>query len=451
MSFAMTVSNFPTQDACVIVFGRYPRPGHVKTRLIPLLGPLGAADLQRRLTEKIIDTLLSAGYKIRFDYDGAGQRQVRRWLDRAYLEIVPQNGGDLGRRMAASLNSALASGYGRVVLVGTDLPDITADHIHRAIQALDDHDLVLGPSIDGGYWLVGARKPVAIFNHMPWGTDGVLARTMDKARRQGLKTTLLDPLNDIDTPDDLKAWQPRQDGQGPYLSVILPVLNEAERIESAIGQVQSPHTQVIVVDGGSRDRTIELAREQGARVIRCPTGRAVQQNLGARLATGHVLLFLHADTRLPREFDTQLFEILMDPDVVLGAFRFKTDLQTPVMRLIEKAANIRSVRFHLPYGDQGFFMRRSDFWRIGGFPNVPIAEDLLLARRLARIGSIETASGHAVTSARRWRSLGVGRTTLINYLIAGGCLLGIDPTRLAPLYGFWTKKKRQKRSGKTSP
>lgn len=426
----------------MIVFGRYPRPGRVKTRLIPLLGPLGAADLQRRLTERIIDTLLSAGYKVRFDYDGDDRRQVRRWLDRPDLDIVPQNGGDLGRRMAASLDSALARGFGRVVLVGTDLPDITADHIRRAFQALDDHDLVLGPSTDGGYWLVGARKPVAVFDRMPWGTDGVLARTLDTARQQGLKTTLLDPLSDIDTPDDLKAWRPRWNWQNPYLSVVLPVLNEAERIESAISQVQSAHTQIIVVDGGSRDRTVEMAREQGARVISCPTGRAAQQNLGARHATGHVLLFLHADTRLPQEFGTQLFETLLGPDVVLGAFRFKTDLQTPVMRLIEKAANIRSTRFHLPYGDQAFFMRRSDFFRIGGFPNVPIAEDLLLARRLAHIGRIETASGHAVTSARRWRSLGIGRTTLINHLIAGGCLLGIDPARLAPLYGLWTKEKK---------
>lgn len=442
MSFAMTASHLPTQDACVIIFGRYPRPGHVKTRLIKLLGPLGAADMQRRLTEKIIDTLLSAEYKIRFDYDGGGRRQVRRWLDRPHLEIVSQHGGDLGRRMAASLNSALAGGFGRVVLVGTDLPDITANHIHRAVQALDDHDLVLGPSTDGGYWLVGARKPVAVFDHMPWGTAGVLARTLDAARQQGLKTTLLDPLNDIDTPDDLKTCQPHQDWQAPYLSVVLPVLNEAERIESAIGQVQSPHTQVIVVDGGSRDRTVELALKQGAKVVNCPPGRAAQQNLGARHATGRVLLFLHADTRLPPEFGAQLFEILLDPKVVLGAFRFKTDLQTPGMRLIENLANFRSTRFRLPYGDQAFFMRRRDFLRIGGFPNVPIAEDLLLARRLARIGHIETAPGHAVTSARRWRSLGIGRTTLINYLIAGGCLLGIDPARLAPLYGPWTKKKK---------
>jgi hypothetical protein len=253
---------------------------------------------------------------------------------------------------------------------------------------------------------------------------------------------LLDPLNDIDTPDDFKAWQPRQDWQGPYLSVVLPVLNEAERIEKTIGQVQSLHTQVIVVDGGSQDRTVELARKHGAKVVSCPPGRAAQQNLGASHATGRVLLFLHADTRLPPEFEAQLFEILLDPKVVLGAFRFKTDMQAPGMRLIENAANFRSTRFRLPYGDQGFFMRRRDFLRIGGFPNVPIAEDLLLARRLARIGRIETAPGHAVTSARRWRSLGIVRTTLINYLIAGGCLLGIDPARLASLYGLWTKKKK---------
>jgi rSAM/selenodomain-associated transferase 2/rSAM/selenodomain-associated transferase 1 len=429
---------------CIIVFGRYPQPGKVKTRLIPALGSLGAADLQRRLTEKTIDTILKVKQtKTQFCYDGASQSQVRRWLGRPSVSIGPQREGDLGQRMAAALDEALSCGYQQVVLVGTDLPQMTADHIDSAFQTLDDHcDVVLGPSMDGGYWLVGVKRPAALFDDIPWGSDQVLKATLVAAAKQGLSAALLEPLNDIDTPADLEAWRPDGNWQSPFLSVIIPVLNEAEHVQATIRQVRSAHTQVIVVDGGSRDNTVDLSLECGASVLASPPGRAVQQNLAAGEALGRVLLFLHADTRLPDDFKALLFETLMDRSVVLGAFRFKTDQTGLGMRLIEWAANVRSTRFNLPYGDQAFFLRRKLFNGVGGFPEAPIAEDLFLARRLSRLGRVELAKGYAITSARRWRALGMARTTLINYLIAGGCLLGIPPARLAPLYRLGMKRRK---------
>jgi hypothetical protein len=120
--------------------------------------------------------------------------------------------------------------------------------------------------------------------------------------------------------------------------------------------------------------------------------------------------------------------------VALGAFRFATDWDYPAMRWIERAANQRAAYLKWPYGDQAFFMRRDMFDRAGGFPPTAIAEDLFLARRMARLGRIVLAPGTAVTSARRWRERGIGRTTLINYMIAGGCLLGVDPGWLARWY-----------------
>ena len=109
------------------------------------------------------------------------------------------------------------------------------------------------------------------------------------------------------------------------------------------------------------------------------------------------------------------------------------------MRLIERLANVRSHLFKLPYGDQAFFMPAQVFRRVGGFPEAAIAEDLLLARRMARLGRLAMAPGHAVTSGRRWRAIGVWRATAINYLVAGGCLLGMDTKRLAPLYRKWLR------------
>jgi rSAM/selenodomain-associated transferase 2 len=343
--------------------------------------------------------------------------------------------------MQAAIQSAVSKSRGPALLLGTDIPDLTANHLVQAFDALTDHDLVLGPSPDGGYWLVGCRKPVDIFKYIPWGTSRVLASTLAAAGRQGLKVKQLAPLNDIDTPQDLIAWQLHSARPMPYLSIIIPTLNEAHCIADVIARVQGADIEVLVADGGSRDATVAIARRAGARVISTPPGRAIQQNQAAARATGGVLLFLHADTRLPKNFGRFIFDCLLDRHVAVGAFRFKTDLNHWGMTWIEKWAHLRSKLLQMPYGDQALFMPRAVFDRVGGFPLTPIAEDLQLVHRLAKLGSVRIVSAAAVTSARRWQRVGLVRTTVINHLIAIGCLLHIDPRRLAPLY----KGKRAKR------
>ncbi|MCP4669615.1 MAG: glycosyltransferase family 2 protein, partial [Deltaproteobacteria bacterium] len=232
--------------------------------------------------------------------------------------------------------------------------------------------------------------------------------------------------------------------QRPYLSVIIPTLDEGDRIRTAIDSALDPDAEVIVVDGESRDNTVQEAIKAGARVEKRPRGRAVQQNRGAKVARGGVLLFLHADTRLPKGYVKHIFETLLDPKTMLGAFRFKTDLKHPLMRVIEFATNFRSRYLHMPYGDQGFFMRKSVFDATGGFPEVPIAEDLLFTRILSRNGHIRIAPAHVVTSGRRWQALGLLRTTMINYAIVAGLLLRISPDNLASLYKTPQGKRRPK-------
>jgi len=435
----------PSAQRRLIMFGRYPRPGKTKTRLIPLLGTLGAAELQRELAERTLATMTRAGLApVEFAYTDGTPAQMRRWLAGRPVDLYSQEEGDLGRRMQNALENALARGARQAVLVGTDVPGLAASHLVQAFAALDSHDLVFGPSRDGGYWLVGTRRPAGVFDGIPWGTGRVLDQSLDLARRQGMSAVLLSPLDDMDTPEDLRAWRPDYDWRRPCLSVVIPALNEAPHIAAAVEQTLQPGVETIVVDGGSRDLTPMLARRAGAEVLVTPPGRAVQQNVGAAKARGRVLLFLHADTRLPADFDLQLFEVLMDPRVAMGAFQFKTDLQGWTMRWIEGAARLRARWLKLPYGDQALFMRRSRFWQAGGFPEVPIAEDLFLARNMAGLGRIVLAPGTAITSGRRWRQLGIVRTTLLNYLIAAGCLAGFDPKRLAPLYRLGPHGRRRR-------
>jgi uncharacterized protein len=427
----------PCKERRLILFGRYPVPGRVKTRLAPLIGPLGAAELQRQWTERTLSVLLAARQAaVEVVYAGGSARQVRRWLGAWPVACLPQASGDLGRRMQQALRGAFERGARQVVLVGTDIPGLETRHVVAAFEALSGHDLVLGPSRDGGYWLIGCRAPVPVFEGIEWGTGRVLAQTLEAAAACRLSATLLEPLQDIDTGEDLRRHVSEDVWARPYLSVVIPTLNEGGRIARRIEDLRAPGIETIVADGGSTDGTLRAARDAGARIVSAPRGRARQQNAGAAQAAGRVLLFLHADTRLPRDYGERIFEGVMDPRVTLGAFRFKSDWDHWAMRWIERAVYARCALLRLPYGDQAFFLRQEVFEQAGGFPEVPLAEDLLLARSLARTGRVELLGAVAVTSARRWRKAGIARATLTNTLVAAGCLLGMSPGRLTKLHAY---------------
>lgn len=429
----------------LIIFGRYPVPGRTKTRLTPLLGAARAADLQRDLTERTLRTDRGVARRRPVDleacFEGGSLSKLRRWLG-PNLIFSQQSSGDLGERMKAAFLQAFQQGAQQVLLHGTDIPDLTTRHIDEAFDALKTHDLVLGPSTDGGYWLVGLKKPADLFDGIEWGSSSVFDKTAAAARGQGLSLHVLSPLTDMDTGEAVRHRMPDWARSRPYVSVILPALNEEAHIVETILSARNPDAEILVVDGGSGDRTVEQAERAGAAVIRGPRGRALQQNRGAREAKGSVLLFLHADTRLPEDYVAQVFETLMDRRVVLGAFRFKTDLHRPLMRGIEFTTNIRSRYLRLPYGDQALFVRRSCFQAVGGFPEMPIAEDLFFVRLVSNLGRIAVVPSPAITSGRRWKEGGVLRTTLINQLILAGFALGISPETLAGLYRRGTGKKR---------
>src|SRR3990172_7535191 len=169
----------------------------------------------------------------------------------------------------------------------------------------------------------------------------------------------------------------------PQISVIIPALDEAEVIGLALSTVvETPEIELIVVDGGSRDATAEIARSYGARVLISPPGRARQMNAGAKVAAGECLLFLHADTRLPAQFAGEVRRILAVPGIIAGAFELRIDGTGWGLRLVERAANLRSRLLQLPYGDQGLFLRAAQFQALGGYPEIAFMEDFELLRRL---------------------------------------------------------------------
>lgn len=421
----------------IVVLTRYPTPGKTKTRLIPSLGPVGSANIHRKLAEKTIINVKKFSEKhakgFEVSYTGGSLTRMKAWLGRD-TELHRQSPGDLGQKMYNDIKRSIKEGNKPVVLIGTDVPDITHEHLERAFYDLHDNDLVLGPSLDGGYWLIGMKQPHGLFNRISWGSDSVLNQTLERAEKNNLKVSLLPPLNDIDTVEDLYEWEPDGRWKSSYLSVIIPVLNESGIIRKAIDNVKNRDSEIIVVDGGSHDKTVQIASETGIKVIKCKKGRAVQQNKGAFVSSGDALLFLHADTYLPSDYPSKIFNTLLNNQVTIGAFKFKTDMEGPFMRFVELMVNFRSRYLYMPYGDQGLFMTKSFFESVGGFPPVPIAEDLLFLKRNFKKASIKILSQYAVTSARRWEKIGVLKNTLINIIVLAGCLAGISPERLYRFY-----------------
>jgi rSAM/selenodomain-associated transferase 2/rSAM/selenodomain-associated transferase 1 len=429
----------------LILFTRYPVPGKAKTRLIPELGDEGAASLQEVMTGLVVLNsrcyAAHADANIEIRFDGVSEKKMRQWLGKG-LEFNHQGDGNLGQRMNRAFQQAFQSGYERVVVIGCDCPQINDKYILAAFDALKENDMVIGPAVDGGYYLIGLRKPVPeLFTCIGWGTETVFERTMAIAQDEKLKIAKLQKLSDVDCPQDLTLCRDMGllNSDSDSISIIIAALNEESHIQNTVSITLDGAREVIVSDGDSQDNTAKLAQQAGASTLIVPHGRACQLNTAALQAKGDILLFLHADTLLPQKYAEAVIEIVKSPEFAAGAFRLGIDSNGFGIRLVEMAANLRSLLLKLPYGDQALFMTKNTFLRMGGFADMPIMEDYELVKRLQQRGRIVTLGKQVQTSARRWLHLGVFRTTMINQLMIAGYKIGISPENLA---GFYYNQKR---------
>lgn len=224
----------------------------------------------------------------------------------------------------------------------------------------------------------------------------------------------------------------------PTLSVILPILNEAPGIEAvlqALAPLRAGGAEVIVVDGGSADRSVELAAPWADRILTAPRGRASQMNAGAAVAEGGVLLFLHADTRLPPDAD-RLIARAIDGGRHWGRFDVRIAGASAWLPVVAALMNLRSRLTGIATGDQAMFVARGRFEAVGGFPDIPLMEDIALSRALRRIARPACLEAQATTSGRRWERNGVWRTIGLMWWLRLRYTLGADPHRLAREYGY---------------
>ena len=426
----------------LILFARFPVAGKVKTRLMPALGAEGAAALHRRLVLRTLRTAhalcASQNVELEIRFAGDDANEMQHWLGDGW-RCRPQCAGDLGARMAGAFADSFREGSPATVIIGSDCPTLTSEVLADAFIALETKSVVFGPATDGGYYLIGLTQLVPeLFQNIAWGTETVLAQSLEMLERIKICPAPLSPLDDLDRPEDLAVWQKIAEAEAADLSrvsVIIPALNEAANIAATLQAVRagSPH-EIILVDGGSTDATRRLAETAGAKIISSQPVRARQMNAGAAQATGHVLLFVHADTLLPDDWKRLAHETISQPGVVAGAFGFRIAEKFAGRRLVEWTTNLRSRWFQNPYGDQTQFLRRALFEELGGFADLPIMEDYELNQRLRKRGHVATSSEAAITSGRRWKKLGVIRTTLINKVIITGYHFGVCPHKLARFY-----------------
>lgn len=489
----------PTSLSCeataplhLIVFTRYPEPGKTKTRLIPALGPEGAAAVQRQMTEWALAQArqllqserprqsfapfsIVGGLAVDVRFAGGTAAKMQEWLGSEWT-YLDQGEGDLGDRLIRAFQSAFDRGAKAAIVIGIDCPGVTSDVLAQAYEQLLHNDGVIGPANDGGYYLIGLRYPIpAMFKGIDWGTETVRSSTLAIAETLDLKIAQLSSLSDVDRPEDLIVWQQishQVPGQTMgRISIVIPVLNEAEHIRSTIQAIKQsanasnapnnhpqsgldrntisgcggekcnhnlpkdiPQLEIIVVDGGSRDATMATAKDAGANVISSSPGRALQMNAGAAIATGEYILFLHADTQLPPNFPSYVRQTLRQPNTVVGAFELAIQGANMGLRLIEFGVKWRSRLKQMPYGDQAIFLKTNLFREVGGFPRLPLMEDFEFIRQMKRRGRVAIAKAVVTTSGRRWQRLGLLRTTFINQVIIVGYVLGFPIKKLALWY-----------------
>jgi rSAM/selenodomain-associated transferase 2/rSAM/selenodomain-associated transferase 1 len=424
----------PPRKPLIIVFARAPVPGQVKTRLG--LPPDRAAALHQALVRETLAGLQPL--LPRADVELSTDAPTQAWDDCGFPRSL-QTEGDLGTRMLAAIESALASGRPRVLILGSDSPELPLGHVRALLESRAD--VALGPTDDGGYYGIScSRVSGRMFDGVRWSTEHAYCDTVAAVERCGLSWERGPSWFDVDRPEDLDrpeipaSLRARLGTRGPLTSIVIPTLNEAAWIAATINALAALEgdKEIVVADGGSEDGTVEQAESLGARVVRCERGRGVQLRTVAASCRGEVLWFLHADTIAPENALIAIRDALSDERVVGGNFALKF------------AGNSRAARnltwiypylrlLGLAYGDSGIFVRRSAYGRIGGFRPYPLFEDLDLIRRLKKAGRFARLDCELVTSARRFENRYL-RSWALWIVLQVLYWVGVPPATLARIY-----------------
>lgn len=412
-----------------------------KTRLMPELTAEQCAELHRCFLKDISKEMRALDAELFIAYTGGEPVFLRKAFRRSFREgrAFEQSGADLGERMENAFRHVLGHGYDKAVLIGTDIPEIKAETIDDAFDRLDGSDIVMGPTSDGGYYLIGMKEARhEAFDVRLYGVGTVFDETVASIRAAGLTVSQVRAYSDIDEPADLTELRDRmvydrelrrsETGRAltrdASISIIIPVYNEAGIIDMMTDQMKScgDDAEIIFVDGGSTDGTLEKLERAAAeaersgtrfRMISSEKGRGIQMNRGVLESSGEILFFLHCDCRLPEDFISEIRDCIAEHPY--GCFGIRYDSHNLFMLTNRIISNHRAWSRGLPFGDQGIFMDRKLFFDLGMYPEIPLMEDYELALRARRLGMRPAGTKKRILpSDRRYgcRTLSILKTEL---------------------------------------
>ena len=405
------------EKRALIIFTRVPVAGQTKTRLMPYFTPKQCEKLHICFLRDIANMCVKVKADLFICYTPEDEDYVLHGIFGKEAEYFQQSGDDLGKRMYRAIEEVLEKGYESCVLIGTDVPEVQARDIDQAFDILRTKDIVFGPTVDGGYYLVGmkrARKEA--FEKQTYGHGSVLENTVRSLEQSGLTVGLAKQHQDIDTREDIQAYRDRMRSQkslqktqtGKFLmrtshiSVIVPIYNEEKTISALLEQLRAiqERCEIILVDGGSTDQTLEYI-DSDFTVLHSEKGRAKQMNLGAIKSTGDVLFFLHCDSELPKRPLEQIRFVMKDYRV--GCFGIAFHSKNFFMFTCRVISNHRIKDRNVVFGDQGIFIDRKLFFDTGMFPEIPVMEDYQFSLSLKERGEkIGITQKRIYTSDRRF-------------------------------------------------
>lgn len=409
----------------LIIFTREPEPGKTKTRMMPYLSAEQCAELHRCMLRDIAKEMKHVNADVIVAHTGGDPLFLKsimkeRSFRKKAVTYISQRGDGIGERMENAIADALDMGYQKAVLIGTDIPEIEAESIDAAFALLDAYDACIGPTEDGGYYLIGMKDVHhSAFEIKEYGTGSVFEETVRSMEDDGLTAGRADLYADMDTPEDAAGYRSRmrEDPQlrrsctGRFLrdamriSVIIPVFNESSEIRKMLGQLEPyrDECEIIFVDGGSTDDTAAIIEDAGFRILRSKKGRGIQMNTGALASAGDVLFFLHCDSVLPDGFTDEIRRVMSASE--WGCFGVRFPSRNFFMLTNRLISNHRALVRRLPFGDQGIFIDRDVFFETGMYPDLPVMEDYAFSLRLRRYGfRTGMTRKRIISSARRYGS-----------------------------------------------
>ena len=432
----------PSARSALIIFMKYPEAGRVKTRLSREIGDEKALYVYQKLARRTLG--VASDFKHTHEkidlflfYDPPERKIPFMKSYPGPWEFIPQIDGHLGHRMQAAFHHVFRTGYRQTVLIGTDIADIGERDIHDAFQALSVNRAVLGPALDGGFYLIGLSSMVDnVFNFSSWSTPSVFERTIDCFESAHIKVTTVNQRKDIDKNQDLQ-WLRHNAVFQDQISIIVPFLNETGKIASLVDTLEAglwPGDEIILVKGGLPSERKSQGLSAHTALFYAPRGRGNQINLGAKMARNNLFWFLHADTSPPPNFGYHVRKLSNVPEVVFGCFELRFRPTNVYLDLISRWANLRTRHLKLPYGDQGLFCKRRIFEELGGFKKQFLMEDLDFVRNCEKLGKLLVVPQPIGSSSQRYLTKGLLRASLLNHLIVFLYFLGMDDKKLYKLY-----------------